>query len=72
MKTNGKVNELVFHGAITLLNPVRTQTVSMEQKINASHISGVLPRKVGKAHPTKIPLNPQRPSAPSFLGWCNT
>ncbi len=59
--TNGKVNELTFHGAITLFIAVRTHTVRAAQKTRASHIHTVLPMKVGKAHPTSTPLKPQSP-----------
>ena len=67
-KTNGKVNELTFHGAITLLNPVRTHVVSAEQSTSASHIQTVLPMNVGNAHPTSTPLKPQSPCSPSLAG----
>ena len=66
--TNGKVNELTFHGFITLLNPVRTHVVSAAHRISASHIQPVLPMNVGNAHPTRMPLKPHSPSRPSFAG----
>ena len=67
-KTKGKVSELTRHGAITLLKAVRTHVVSAAQKTSASHIPAVLPRKVGKAQPTRMPLKPQSPCAPSEAG----
>ena len=66
--TNGKVSELTFHGAITRLNPVRTQVVRAAQSTSASHIHTVLPMNVGKAHPTSTPLKPQSPCRPSRSG----
>ena len=63
--TNGKVNELTFHGAMMRLNPVRTHVVRAAQSTNASHIQTVLPRNVGNAQPTSTPLNPHSPWAPS-------
>ena len=67
-KTNGKVNELTFQGAITLFNPVRTHVVSAAQSTSASHIQTVLPMNVGNAHPTSTPLKPQSPCSPSLAG----
>ena len=67
-KTKGKVSELTFHGAITLLKPVRTHVVRAEQRTSASHIQTVLPMNVGNAQPTSAPLKPQRPCAPSDAG----
>ena len=66
--TNGKVNELTFHGAMMRLNPVRTHVVRAAQSTNASHIQTVLPRNVGNAQPTSTPLNPHSPWAPSSEG----
>ena len=67
-KTNGKVNELTLHGAITLFIAVRTQTVIAEHSTSATHTQTVLPKKVGKAHPTSTPLNPHNPCRPSSEG----
>lgn len=43
-----------------------TQVVIEEKITMANHIKGTFPKNVGKAHPTKTPLNPQR-SGSSFL-----
>ena len=67
-KTNGKVNELTFQGAMTLLKPARTHVVSAAQRTSASHIQTVLPMNVGKAQPTSTPLKPQSPCSPSLAG----
>ena len=70
--TKGNVSELMPHRPITLLNPARTHTVSAAQSTSASHIHTLPPRKVGKAHPTSMPLKPQSPSSPSLCGRRNT
>ena len=66
--TNGKVKEFTFQGAITLFIPDRTQVVIAAQIISAIHIPVVVPRNVGKAQPTNMPLKPQRPCWPSSRG----
>ena len=65
VNTKGNVSELIFQGAMTWLKPRRTMVLSPAQRIRHSHISQVVPRKVGNAQPTRVPLKPQRPSRPS-------
>jgi hypothetical protein len=68
LMTKGKVKEFTFHGFITLLRALRTHTVRAEQSASESHIHTVLPRNVGKAQPTNMPLKPHSPCRPSSAG----
>lgn len=43
-----------------------TQVVIEEKITMANHIKGTFPKNVGKAHPTKTPLNPQSPAVLSL------
>ena len=46
-----------------------TQVVIEEKITMANHIKGTFPKNVGKAHPTKTPLNPQSPAVPFSAGY---
>ncbi len=65
ISTKGMVKELTRQGAITRFSPSRTHTVEAAQSSIASQQRGVGRRKVMKAHPTRMPLNPHSPCRPS-------
>lgn len=62
--TNGNVNEFMPLDSMTRFIAVRVHVESMEQNISVAHIPHVLERNVGKAHPTRMPLNPHKPCGP--------